>query len=66
MNRHRRSADEYAAPVMVPRNDKGLVAVSPDRVRRLFEHVTNELGDLRTAKRWDRLASPSVPGQPVF
>ena len=46
---------------MVPRNDKGLVAVSPERVRRLREHLIKELYDLRKAKHPDRLASPVSP-----
>jgi hypothetical protein len=66
MPRGRRSADEDAAPVMVPRNDKTMVAVSPERVQRLREHLTKELVDLRNAKHPDRLASPQRPGPTGF
>lgn len=62
----RRAPYPDAAPVMVPRNDKAVVAVSPERVRRLLEHLTKELGDLRKAKHRDRLASPERPGPTGF
>ena len=32
-------ADEDCEPVIVPRNDKFLVTVAPERVRRLLEHL---------------------------
>ena len=48
-------------PVMVPRNDKPLVAVSPQRARRLREHLIKELQDLRKAKHLERFASPVRP-----
>jgi hypothetical protein len=48
-------------PVMVPRNDKPLVAVPPQRVRRLREHLIKELRDLRNAKHVERFASPVRP-----
>lgn len=51
---------------MVPRNDKSMVAVPPERVRRLLKHLTNELADLRKAKHPDRLASPERPGPTGF
>lgn len=52
--------------MMVPHNDKAMVAVSPERVRRLLEHLSRELDDLRKAKRMDRLASPETPGPTGF
>jgi hypothetical protein len=58
--------DDDAAPVIVPLNDKTLVAVSPERVRRLREHLANEMGALRKAKHPDRLASPDRPGPAGF
>ena len=42
---------------MVPRNDKDLVPVPPERVRRLREHLINELRDLRKAAHLERFAS---------
>ena len=36
-------ADEDCEPVIVPRNDKSLVAVAPERVRRLREHLIGTL-----------------------
>jgi hypothetical protein len=62
----KRVPDHDAVPVMVPRNDKSMVAVSPERVGRLLEHLTNELGDLRKAKHLDRFASPDRPGPTGF
>jgi hypothetical protein len=53
--------DDDSLPVMVPRNDKTLVAVAPERVRRLREHLIKALGDLRKAPQLERLASPSRP-----
>jgi hypothetical protein len=38
--------DDDNLPVMVPRNDKTMVAVSPERVRRLREHLLKELAYL--------------------
>jgi hypothetical protein len=42
-------ADVESQPVMVPRNDKPLLAIVPERVHRLREHLMRQLGDLRTA-----------------
>ena len=42
MPRPDRYADEDSLPVMMPRNDKALVAVPPERVRRLREHLIEE------------------------
>ena len=33
--------DDDSHPVMVPRNDKALVAIAPERIRRLREHLIN-------------------------
>lgn len=41
-------ADEDCEPVIVPRNDKSLVAVAPERVRRLREHLVGILREMRT------------------
>ena len=51
-------SDDDSLPVMVPRNDKPLVAVSPERVRRLREHLIKELAYLKTRKNLDRFADP--------
>ena len=59
-------ADDGSLPVMVPRNDKPLVAVSPERVRRLREHLIKELGDLRKAKHLGRFATPERPAPVGF
>jgi hypothetical protein len=53
--------DDESQPVMVPRNDKALVAILPERVQRLREHLIQQLGDLRVAKHLDRIASPERP-----
>jgi hypothetical protein len=59
-------ADDDNLPVMVPRSDKPLVAVSPERVRRLREHLIKELAELRKAKHLDRFATPERPGPTGF
>jgi hypothetical protein len=65
MPRRDRGGDD-SLPVMVPRNDKPLVAVSPERVRRLREHLIKELGELRKAKHLDRFATPERPAPVGF
>ena len=52
-----RLIDDDALPVMVPRNDKLLVPTSPERVRRLREHLA---GLLRIMNNQD-VASPVRP-----
>src|SRR5215831_17418022 len=54
-------ADDDSHPVMVPRNDRALMAVSLERVRRLREHLIKELRGLRMAKHSERFASPLRP-----
>ena len=54
-------ADDDSHPVMVPRNDRALMAVSLERVRRLREHLIKELRGLRMAKHSERFASPVRP-----
>jgi hypothetical protein len=58
--------NDGSLPVMVPRNDKPLVAVSVERVRRLREHLIKELHDSRKAKRLNRSAAPERPGPTGF
>jgi hypothetical protein len=50
--------DSDSLPVMVPRNEKPLAPVAPERVRRLREHLIGILKDLRKAKHLERLAAP--------
>jgi hypothetical protein len=58
--------DDDSQPVMVPRNDKGLVAMPPERVQRLREHLIKELADLRKAKHLECFASPVRPAPTGF
>jgi hypothetical protein len=60
--RRRDDGDDDNLPVMVPRNEKALVAIAPEGVRRLREHLIEALGELRTAKHWERFASPERRG----
>jgi hypothetical protein len=62
----RRDSDEDSQPVMVPRSDKPLVQVAPERVRRLREHLIQTLRELRKAKHLDPLASPLRPDPTGF
>jgi hypothetical protein len=55
----RRDSDDDSQPVMVPRNDKAVIAISPERVRRLREHLIKASGELRKAKH--DFASPARP-----
>jgi hypothetical protein len=41
--RRRDDGDDDSLPVMVPRSDKGLAAIAPERVRRLREHLIEAL-----------------------
>ncbi|HSZ91750.1 MAG TPA: hypothetical protein VK822_20515 [Acetobacteraceae bacterium] len=56
--------NDESQTVMVPRNDKALVAIAPERVRRLREHLIKALRELRTAKPWAQSVSPVRP-EPV-
>ena len=53
--------DDDNLPVIVPRNDKPLVAVSPERVQRLREHLIKELDYLQKRKHLNRFAPPERP-----
>ena len=59
------NADD-SQPVMVSRNDEGLVAMPPERVQRLREHLIKELADLRRAKHLECFASPVRPAPTGF
>jgi hypothetical protein len=54
--RQRDFDDDDRLPVVVPRGDKALVAISAKRVRRLREHLIQALQELRTAKHSKRFA----------
>ena len=57
----RRDSDDDNHPVMVPHNDKALVAIAPQRARRLRERLIKELRDLRNGKHLERFVSPVRP-----
>ena len=59
-------ADEDCEPVIVPRNDKFLVTVAPERVRRLREHLVGTLREMRTAKPGVHSVSPALPDPTGF
>jgi hypothetical protein len=46
---------------MVPRSDKRLVPLTPERVERLRQHLREALLDLGKARRLDRFAAPISP-----
>ena len=54
--------DDYDSwPVMVPRNDKAVVATSPERVRRLRRRLVVALRALGTMKNPERSVAPPRP-----
>jgi hypothetical protein len=55
------AADDDSLPVMVPRNDKAVVPISPERVRRLRKHLVVTLRSLRTMNYFDHSVSPLRP-----
>src|ERR1700761_3542311 len=57
MSRKNLIIDDDALPVMVPRNHAPLVEVPSERVRKLSEHLDQELADLRRAKQRERPGS---------
>ena len=59
-------ADEDCEPVIVPRNDKPLVVVAPERVGRLREHLVGTLHEMRATKPWVRSVSPALPDPTGF
>jgi hypothetical protein len=58
--RRRDHSETESPPVMVPRNDKPLVAVRPQRARRLREHLLNLIREMRDQKRWASSASTAL------
>jgi hypothetical protein len=60
MPRPRRSDDEDAVPVMVPRNERALVPVTPARARKLRRHLVNMLRQARGLTEMPS-RSPSEP-----
>ena len=62
MRRHNfETADDESLPVMVPRNEKAAVPISPERVRRLRKHLVVVLRALRRMKNTEYSASPLRP-----
>ena len=55
------AADDDSLPVIVPRNDKAAVPISPERVRRLRKHLVEALRALRTVKNPEHSVSPLRP-----
>src|SRR6202045_2436961 len=55
------AADDDSLPVMVPKNDKAAVPISPERVRRLRKHLVLTLRALRTMKNPEHSVSPLRP-----
>ena len=53
--------DDDGLPVMVPRNDKAAVPISPERVRRLRKHLVVPLRTLRSMKNSEHSVSPLRP-----
>ena len=58
--------DDDCLPVMVPRSEKRLVPLAPERVERLRQHLREALLDLRKARRLDRFAAPFFTGTDRF
>ena len=52
------AADDDSLPVMVPRNDKAVVPISSERVRRLRKHLVVTLRALRRMKNPEHSVSP--------
>jgi hypothetical protein len=55
------SVDDDRLPVMVPRSEKELRPMSPERTRRLRKHLVAALRATRVVKNPERLASPLRP-----
>jgi hypothetical protein len=56
--------DDDCLPVIVPRSDKRLVPLTPERVERLQKHLREALIDLGKVRRLDRLAA-GVSAEPA-
>jgi hypothetical protein len=54
-------ADDESLPVIVPRNDKAVVPISPERVRRLRKHLVVALRALRRMQNREYSVSPLRP-----
>src|SRR5258706_10802093 len=63
MRRHtfKAAADDDSLPVIIPRNDKAVVSISPERVRRLRKHLVLTLRALRTMEGPEHSVSPLRP-----
>jgi hypothetical protein len=60
------AADDDSLPVIVPRNDKAVVLISPERVRRLCEHLVVTLRALGRMKSPEHSVSPLRPESEGF
>src|SRR6476619_3702765 len=60
----RRPPDHDSLPVMVPRNDRRLAPVSPERIRRLRQHLIDLVLGLRRAEAAKPTATAVAP-EPV-
>jgi hypothetical protein len=58
--------EDDSQPIIVPRNDKALVTMAPERVRRLREHLIEALREMQAAKPWARSASPKLQEPTAF
>src|SRR5436305_9788867 len=56
-----KTAEDDSLPVMVPRNDKATVPISPERVKRLRKHLVVVLRKFRTMKNPEYSVSPLRP-----
>jgi hypothetical protein len=61
MPRRHSVIDDESQPVIVPRSEKPLAPVAPERVQRLREHLVVILQDLRKSRHLERFASPLRP-----
>ncbi len=62
MPRKLRERDADCLPVMVPRSDKKLVPVDPERVERLQQHLLEALRDVRMTRRLPTKIAPEPSG----
>jgi hypothetical protein len=61
MRRQNYEEEDDTLPVIVPRNDRAAVPISPERVRRLRKHLVAALRALRRTKNIEHSVSPLRP-----
>ena len=59
--RRRDDGDDDSLPVMLPRSDKGLAAIAPERVRRLREHLIEALARIANGETLGALRFARTP-----